>query len=360
MEASSAGKTTFSKDLKNLLEGLSCMKKDEYPVPRELTVLFSRVPSPSLLEALIVLLFAAKSQGKLDGIGDDDDTVASQESEFLEASKDMQERNFTPNTESTSKTTPTTSDASPVPSIDPTAFQQISIAREELLLPPLSTGSNMFDIDLDQAVNGACSVEHAAEPELESTNREHVTVSTPVLKASTEKESHDDTSNYEEALRTIDSIRMNLQEEDETKLRAVNWKDYRASQDCDDSTVDCSLDSIGITDDEASLESGESKGSGLFNCAVDSILDMVLGPPCLPYCSDSSLSSMAESEESSVGNWDDTDSEHHKSNKVSSNVVNRKSSLMESDFEDIQSEDASSDGWVPDVKKVETRSLTSF
>lgn len=63
------------------------------------------------------------------------------------------------------------------------------------------------------------------------------------------------------------------------------------ASDCD-STVDCSLDSVVIADDEESETSEETEGTGFFNCAFDSMLDAVLGPCSLRDDeSDSSLSS---------------------------------------------------------------------
>ena len=155
-------------------------------------------------------------------------------------------------------------------------------------------------------------------------------VGKPIFESITGKVSPKIASHYGEALHTIDAIRQRLQLEDghvetyDTQIdedapkeseevqeierhvitlptmtlsnksivvKALKEDDSdTVTSDCD-ATVECSLESVIITDDNASQESEVTEDTGWFNCTFDSMLNAVMGPCQVSGDCDSSLSS---------------------------------------------------------------------
>lgn len=157
-----------------------------------------------------------------------------------------------------------------------------------------------------------------------------------------------------------------------------------ATDDCD-STVECSLDSINITDDEASLKSETTEGSGFFNCAMDTVLDALLGTcwdddvlgsagsccgPCDGSCYSEDYFSSSISVAESVNDSPVTDDRIKERAPLKMVLIDidhelkterAKSPLMKSDSECHEGSTGSGEWWIRDVKgEVETESLTSF
>lgn len=317
--------------------------------------------------------------------------------------------------------------------LDPLAFRYVA-EREGLLIPLLSNKKMKSSSDDEmKVVNREATTMHQVRQDNVLQNRDVIhdhplmipSLGKDMCMTFPKEESIVTNTHYDEALNNIKMIRMvlNLQEtkgeektavddtlqfsvesddaitislekmtgqptvekssmaDEKTQSNIVMKDDSNVDGSQCDSTVECSLDSVNITDDETSKTSDKSIGSGWWNCAMDVVLDTVLGScweedsllgsggSCCVSCNHSHCSGGDCSSSLSVAESVDSKPDLTIENKQITLVIDRdhelraqraKSPIMESDSECIESEE--SDWWVYDIagSRVETKSFTSF
>lgn len=243
----------------------------------------------------------------------------------------------------------------PIPTDNDGAIKEPNLADGNVTTSQATTESQMKLRNKGHEQMSDLKVEPLAPPQVDSNNDKKSDLSNAL-----EEEYSDDSAHYDNALYTIEVLRINLQmEEKHEKDNASElvWKGTARnrsktkssrkrnatrrglvsptkdlnmpsiskakstgnySSGCDN-TVACSFDSSSKSEDEASQESDETEGKFFFGCTVDSILDAMLGhcylsdESSLTYSNDNETYSSYQSDDSftseaSPEDWSETDS----------------------------------------------------